>query len=217
MPWEMNDFAKQVMILANKEAKQWGHQYIGTEHILLALLKVENGLAYDVLRQVGINLDRVLEQMMSLVQRGTATDTPPRLPETPRAKKVHEYSMEEARNLNQGFIGTEHLLLGLLRETESVAGQILSKLGLSLEKARQEIARLSGSNVAVVVEKTAPSPPAQLMRKREESAIHLGHGTFLLQIDPSNPTVATDKALLDTIKFLMGGRPIGYIIVGPRK
>ena len=139
------DRARKVMQLACQEGQRLNHEYLGTEHILLGLVKEESGIAANVLKDLGIDLRKVRLEVEKIVQRGTDKVTMGRLPQTPRAKKVIEYSIEEARNLNHNYIGTEHLLLGLLREQEGAAAQILMNLGLSLEGTRREVLRLLGA------------------------------------------------------------------------
>ncbi len=138
------DRARKVMQLANEEAQRFNHEYIGTEHILLGLVKEGTGVAANVLRNLDINLRMVRLEVERLIQGGPDMVTMGKLPKTPRAKKVIEYSMEEARGLGHNYVGTEHLLLGLLREDEGVASQVLMNLGLKLEAARNEVLALLG-------------------------------------------------------------------------
>ncbi|MBR5162090.1 MAG: ATP-dependent Clp protease ATP-binding subunit, partial [Thermoguttaceae bacterium] len=138
------DRARRVMQLANQEAQRFNHEYIGTEHILLGLIKEGSGVAASVLKNLGIDLRKIRLEVENVVQSGPDMVTMGKLPQTPRAKKVIEYSMEEARNLNHNYVGTEHLLLGLLREHEGVAAQVLMNLGLKLEHVRDEVLSLLG-------------------------------------------------------------------------
>ena len=138
------DRARKVMQLANQEAHRFNHEYIGTEHILLGLVKEGSGVAANVLRNLDVDLRRIRNEVEKLVQSGPDMVTLGRLPHTPRAKKVLEYSMEEARNLNHNYVGTEHVLLGLLREQEGVAAQVLMNLSLKLEDVREEVLNLLG-------------------------------------------------------------------------
>src|SRR6516162_655311 len=123
------DRARKVMQLANQEAQRFNHEYIGTEHILLGLVKEGAGVAANVLKQFGIDMRKVRLEIDSIVQSGPHMVTMGKLPQTPRAKKVIEYAIEEARGLNHNWVGTEHLLLGLARETEGVGAQVLINLG----------------------------------------------------------------------------------------
>jgi ATP-dependent Clp protease ATP-binding subunit ClpC len=132
------------MQLANQEAQRFNHEYIGTEHVLLGLIKEGSGVAANVLKNLDVDLRKIRLEVEKLVQSGPDMVTMGKLPQTPRAKKVNEYSMEEARNLNHNYVGTEHILLGLLREQEGVAAQVLMNLGLKLEEVREEVLNLLG-------------------------------------------------------------------------
>jgi len=141
------DRARKVMQLANQEAQRFNHEYIGTEHILLGLVKEGSGVAANVLKNLEVDLRKIRLEVEKIVQSGPDLVTMGKLPQTPRAKKVIEYAMEEARNLNHNYVGTEHLLLGLLREQEGVAAQVLMNLGLKLEDVREEVLNLLGHGV----------------------------------------------------------------------
>jgi ATP-dependent Clp protease ATP-binding subunit ClpC len=141
------DRARKVMQLANQEAQRFNHEYIGTEHILLGLVKEGSGVAANVLKNLDIDLRKIRLEVEKIVQSGPDMVTMGKLPQTPRAKKVIEYSIEEARNLNHNYVVTEHLLLGLLREQEGVAAQVLMNLGLKLEDVREEVLNLLGHNM----------------------------------------------------------------------
>src|SRR5215210_7516256 len=143
------DRARKVMQLANQEAQRFNHEYIGTEHILLGLVKEGSGVAANVLKNLDVDLRKIRLEVEKIVQTGPGGDQVVlgKLPHTPRAKKVIEYSVEEARNLNHNYVGTEHLLLGLLREQEGVAAQVLMNLGLKLEDVREEVLNLLGHNM----------------------------------------------------------------------
>jgi len=141
------DRARKVMQLANQEAQRFNHEYIGTEHILLGLVKEGSGVAANVLKNLDVDLRKIRLEVEKIVQSGPDMVTMGKLPQTPRAKKVIEYAMEEARNLNHNYVGTEHLLLGLLREQEGVAAQVLMNLGLKLEDVREEVLNLLGHGI----------------------------------------------------------------------
>src|SRR5436309_5418370 len=141
------DRARKVMALANQEAQRFNHEYIGTEHILLGLVKEGSGVGANVLKNLDVDLRKVRLEVEKLVKSGPDMVTMGKLPQTPRAKKVIEYAIEEARNLNHNYVGTEHLLLGLLREQEGVAAQVLMNLGLKLEDVREEVLNLLGHNM----------------------------------------------------------------------
>jgi len=137
--------ARKVILLAKQEAKRFNHDYIGTEHILLGLLREGEGVAAAVLQSLGMDLGNIRLEIEKLVQIGPQTVVSGDLPFTPKAKKVMEMAMEEARILGHNYIGTEHLLLGLMRETEGVASQVFLNMGLDLEKVREEVVKLLGS------------------------------------------------------------------------
>jgi ATP-dependent Clp protease ATP-binding subunit ClpC len=139
------DRARKVMALANQEAQRFNHEYIGTEHILLGLVKEGSGVGANVLKNLDVDLRKVRLEVEKLVKAGPEMVTMGKLPQTPRAKKVIEYAIEEARNLNHNYVGTEHLLLGLLREHDGVAAQVLMNLNLKLEEVREEVLNLLGA------------------------------------------------------------------------
>jgi len=137
--------ARKVIILAKEEARRFNHDYIGTEHLLLGLVREGEGVAAAVLQKLGVSLENIRIEIEKLVQPGPSTQVLGDIPFTPRAKKVLELSAEEARSLGHNYIGTEHLLLGLIKENEGVASQVLLNLGLDIEKARNEVMSLLGS------------------------------------------------------------------------
>ena len=139
--------ARKVILLAKEEAKRFNHDYIGTEHILLGLVREGEGVAAAVLATFGLSPDKIRLEVEKLVQPGPATVVSGDLPFTPKAKKVIELAIDEARSLGHNYIGTEHLLLGLIREGEGVASQVLMNLGLELDKVREEVMNLLGSEV----------------------------------------------------------------------
>ncbi|HJN72217.1 MAG TPA: ATP-dependent Clp protease ATP-binding subunit [Phycisphaerales bacterium] len=148
----LTDRARKVMALANQEAQRFNHEYIGTEHILLGLVKEGSGVGANVLKHLEIDLRKVRLEVEKLVKSGPDMVTMGKLPQTPRAKKVIEYAIEEARSLNHNYVGTEHLLLGLLREQDGVAAQVLMNLGLKLDDVREEVLNLLGAGVESDVE-----------------------------------------------------------------
>src|SRR5512137_1940943 len=139
--------ARKVILLAKEEAKRFNHDYIGTEHILLGLVREGEGVAAAVLASFGLSPDKIRIEVEKLVQPGPATVVSGDLPFTPKAKKVIELAMDEARTLGHNYIGTEHLLLGLIREGEGVASQVLMNSGLELDKVREEVMNLLGSEI----------------------------------------------------------------------
>ena len=135
------DRARRVVTLAQEEAKELNHGYIGTEHILLGMIQEGEGVAAKALESLGISLEAVREQVEEIIGRGSQQPTG-HIPFTPRAKKVLDLSLREAKQLRHNYIGTEHILLGLIREGEGVAAQVLVKLGADLNRVRQQVIQL---------------------------------------------------------------------------
>jgi ATP-dependent Clp protease ATP-binding subunit ClpA len=133
------DRARRVVVLAQEEARDLGHNYIGTEHILLGLLREPEGIAAQAMEALGISLDAVRWEVREIIGQGEGTTLPSHIPFTPRAKKVLELSLREALQLGHNYIGTEHILLGLIREGEGAAAQVLVKLGADLNRVRQQV------------------------------------------------------------------------------
>ena len=140
------DRAKKVMNLARQEAQRFNHEYLGTEHVLLGLVQEGSGVAANVLKNMGVDLDKIRMEVEKIVKTGPTMVTMGQLPFTPRAKKVLELSMEEASSLNHNYIGTEHLLLGLIKENEGIAAQVLLNLGVKLEDVREEVLDFLGAD-----------------------------------------------------------------------
>ncbi|MED3727322.1 ATP-dependent Clp protease ATP-binding subunit [Priestia filamentosa] len=138
--------AQKVLALAQEEALRLGHNNIGTEHILLGIVREGEGIAAKALLALNLGTDKVQKEVESLIGRGQ--EVAQTVHYTPRAKKVIELSMDEARKLGHSYVGTEHILLGLIREGEGVAARVLNNLGVSLNKARQQVLQLLGSNEA---------------------------------------------------------------------
>jgi ATP-dependent Clp protease ATP-binding subunit ClpC len=159
----MNDFtprAQQVLQLARKEADRFNHAYIGTEHLLLGLIALGEGVAVSVLERLGVDLDSLRLEVEKAVGQGPETKTAGTLPMTPRAKKVLALASSEARSLNHSYVGTEHILLGLLREEEGVAARVLKNLNVDLERARIEVLRQLDPNFEEPEEGAAPHAQA---------------------------------------------------------
>jgi len=147
--------AQKVLALAQEEAVRLGHNNIGTEHILLGLIREGEGIAAKALTALGLSLDKIQDEVESLIGRGQ--EQPTSIAYTPRAKKVIELSMDEARKLGHTYVGTEHILLGLIREGEGVAARVLNNLGISLNKARQQVLQLLGNSEVVSSSHGAPT------------------------------------------------------------
>src|SRR6201991_2266338 len=135
------DRARRVVVLAQEEARMLNHNYIGTEHILLGLIHEGEGVAAKALESLGISLEAVRQQVEEIIGRGQQAPSG-HIPFTPRAKKVLDLSLREAKELGPSYIGTEHILLGLIREGDGVAARMLVKLGADLDRTRQQVIQL---------------------------------------------------------------------------
>jgi ATP-dependent Clp protease ATP-binding subunit ClpC len=156
------DRARRVVVLAQDEAKMLNHNYVGTEHILLGLLREGNGVAARALESLGIGLDAVRQQVEQIIGRGQGPPPEGHIPFTPRSKRVLELSLRESLDLGHTYIGTEHILLGLIREGEGVAAQVLVDMGIDLDRARQQVIQLlTGRQQA-----ESPAAGAEDLRKR---------------------------------------------------
>jgi ATP-dependent Clp protease ATP-binding subunit ClpC len=154
------DRARRVVVLAQEEARMLNHSYIGTEHILLGLVHEGEGVAAKALQGLGISLEGVREQVEEIIGHGAHAPTA-HVPFTPRAKKVLELSLREALQLGHNYIGTEHILLGLIREGEGVAAQVLQKLRADLNRVRQQVLQLlSGHQTGEPARPSADEPAA---------------------------------------------------------
>jgi ATP-dependent Clp protease ATP-binding subunit ClpC len=143
----ITDRFRKLLRLAESEARALKHEYVGTEHLLLALVRDGSGVGAHVLKNLHVDLDAVIQDTVKYIGPGKANPIfPEALPHTPRAKKVVEFAIEESRGLKHNFIGSEHLLLGLLREEEGFAAQLLMNHGLTLDKARPELIATLGAN-----------------------------------------------------------------------
>jgi ATP-dependent Clp protease ATP-binding subunit ClpC len=153
MNYNFTDRVRKVLAMAREEAIRLQHDYVGTEHILLGLIREGEGVATAVLQNLSVDLEQIHERIEESVRKGKATIALGELPYTSRAKKVLEFAMAEARDFNHSYVGTEHLLLGLLREEKGIAAQVLNSLGVTLDEARADTLKVLGSDVS-------PSEPA---------------------------------------------------------
>src|ERR1700683_4270013 len=154
------DRARRVAVLAQEEARMLNHDYIGTEHILLGLIREGGGVAAKALESLGISLEAVRQQVGEIIGQGQQASSG-HIPFTPRAKKVLELSLREALQLGHNYIGTEHILLGLIREGDGVAAQVLVKLGADPSRIRQQVIQLlAGSQGKEPAAAGAPSETA---------------------------------------------------------
>ena len=147
MNYNFTERVRKVLSMARQEAIRLQHDYVGTEHILLGLIREGEGVAAHVLGNLSVDLDRIHERVDESVRKGKATIALGELPYTSPAKKVLEFAMAEARELNHSYVGTEHLLLGLLRESKGIAAQVLNSLAVTIEEARSETLKVLGSDV----------------------------------------------------------------------
>ncbi len=154
--------AQQVLVLAQEEARRLNHNFIGTEHLLLGLVREGSGIAARALQNMGADLNKVRQEVETIIPKGDK-NPPQSISYTPRAKRVIELAIEESQNLGHNYVGTEHLLLGLLREGEGIAAQVLTNLGIDLKKARKEVIQLLGgeesSNASRGTTKSSPQTP----------------------------------------------------------
>lgn len=155
---KFTDRSRKVMAFANQEAHRFSHECVGTEHILLGLVHEGSGVGANVIKQLGMDLRSMRIAVEKLVKSGPDRVEMGRLTQTPRAQKVVEFAIEEARNLKHNYIGTEHLLLGLCRETEGLCCQVLSSFGVAIETVREEVNLLLG--VAKVTLDSVPNKVA---------------------------------------------------------
>jgi Uma2 family endonuclease len=182
-----SDRACHVMQLANEEAQSHNHEYLGTEHVLLGLIKEGSGIAAIALNKLGLDLRKIRLEMEKFILPRPVRAGMSKLPQTPRVKIVIQYAIEEAHNLDHNYVGTEHLLLGLLSEQEGVAAQVLTSLGLKLEVVRDEVLSLLGfakPNPEIIVQLPRgvcvppPVEPAPKRWTREEYHSLEGMGFF---------------------------------------
>jgi ATP-dependent Clp protease ATP-binding subunit ClpA len=203
------DRARKVVVLAQEEARILNHNYIGTEHILLGLIHEGQGVAAKALEAMGISLEAVRQQVEEMIGQGEQAPSG-HIPFTPRAKKVLELSLREALQLGHDYIGTEHILLGLIREGEGVAAQVLVRLGADLNRVREQVIQLlHGYQSATKAARAAaaPAPPASLEQqvarlvsriKGIESRLsaielRLGDGPDLTRLDDRIADTAAEK------------------------
>jgi hypothetical protein len=166
------DRARRVVVLAQEEARLLDHNYIGTEHLLLGLIHEGEGVAAEVLERLGVSLAAVRAEVERIIGRGKETPPAEHIPFTPRAKKVLELSLREALNFGHNYIGTEHILLGLIREGQGVAAQVLTKLGADLDRVRQlvtQVLTVRGAEQPVTRLAGTGGPPYGARHARKQS------------------------------------------------
>ncbi|WP_019123571.1 ATP-dependent Clp protease ATP-binding subunit [Brevibacillus massiliensis] len=207
--------AQKVLALALEEAVRLGHKDIGTEHVLLGLIREGDGIAAKALQSLGLGLDKIQNEVESLIGRGseqpaagTANYTPNY---TPRAKKVIELSMDEARKLGHTYVGTEHILLGLIREGEGIAARIMNNLGVSLNKARQQVLQLLGSSEMMSSHQTSGSSPAANTPTLDSLARDL---TAIAREGGLDPVIGRQKEIERVIQVLSRRTKNNPVLIG---
>ncbi|MDY6913594.1 MAG: ATP-dependent Clp protease ATP-binding subunit [Planctomycetota bacterium] len=196
--------ARKVMALAHQEAQRFNHDNIGTEHILLGLIKEGSGVGANVLKNLSVDLQKVRMEVEKLVKTGPDMVTMGKLPQTPRAKKVIEYALEEARNLSHNYVGTEHILLGLLREQDGVAAQVMMNLDLKLDDVREEVLQLLGAGLEPT-ESPAGSPGKAGRRTKSKTPALDSFGRDLTELarqDQLDPVIGRQDEIERVIQVL---------------
>ncbi|MGI9515488.1 MAG: Clp protease N-terminal domain-containing protein, partial [Pirellulaceae bacterium] len=220
------DRCRKVMQLANQEAQRYNHEYIGTEHMLLAIIKEGSGIAANVLERLNIDLRRLRLDVESSMTSGPEMITMGKLPQTPRAKKVIEYAMEESHDLDHSFLGTEHLLLGLMREQESNAANALKRFDLEIDQVRNEILALLGDGTSKAstgkrLRNRERKKALQQRRKGKKSSAAFHKATMslndLVSCFPFDTNISLDQAAI--CKILVGlGKAYGnnvFVVAQP--
>ena len=230
---KFTDRARKVINLARQEAERLGHEFIGTEHILLGLVKEGSGVAANVLEILNVDLEKVrLEVEKYVTPTGETKSFSTSLPFTPKAKKVLELAMEEARNLDHNYIGTEHLLLGLLRESEGMAAQVLLNLDVSLEDVRAEVMELLGAdsstdlgNLGDMHSNSSPEQPQHSHQSQQAPKSNADSTTpaldsfgrdltALAREDKLDPVIGRDKEIERVLQILSRRRKNNPVILG---
>ncbi|MSR02071.1 MAG: ATP-dependent Clp protease ATP-binding subunit [Gemmatimonadetes bacterium] len=220
--YNFTDRVRKVLQMAREEAARLHHEYVGTEHILLGLIREGEGVAAAVLTNLSVDLEEVQQKIEETVKKGKASSAPgPDLPYTSRAKKVLELAMTEARELNHSYVGTEHLLLGLLREEKGIAAQVLTDAGVTLEQSRAETLRLLGSEMPPQSSGVAPSPPpsspAQKSEKKSKTPA-LDHFcrdlTQLAAEGQLDPTIGRHKEIQRVMEILARRKKNNPVLIG---
>ena len=175
--YNFTERTRKVLTMAREEAVRLHHEYVGTEHILLGLIREGEGVAATVLQNLNVEVDEVQQRIEAVVTKGRAAQTTgPDLPYTSRAKKVLELSMQEARALHHSYVGTEHLLLGLLAEAKGIAAEVLRTHDVTLESARAEVLRILGTEPTAY---PATEPPPNEKPARIGLTLHYSKGAVV--------------------------------------
>jgi ATP-dependent Clp protease ATP-binding subunit ClpC len=222
MNYNFTDRVRKVLAMAREEAIRLQHDYVGTEHILLGLIREGEGVAAAVLNNLNVDLDQVQEKVEESVRRGKATIALGELPYTSRAKKVLEFAMAEARELNHSYVGTEHLLLGLLREEKGIAAEVLGQLGVTLEDARRETLKLLGSEPSAAPSASTPTastggtPGAKGEKKSKTPALdHFCRDlTELARQGDLDPTIGRAEEIERVMEILSRRKKNNPVLIG---
>ncbi len=220
MNYNFTDRVRKVLAMAREEAIRLQHDYVGTEHILLGLIREGEGVAAAVLMNLNVDLEQIHERIEESVRKGKATIALGELPYTSRAKKVLEYAMAEARELNHSYVGTEHLLLGLLREEKGIAAQVLNSLGVSLEEARAETLKLLGSDVnpsqpsGTGGSSAAPTPKGEKKSKTPALDHFCRDLTELARESKLDPTIGRAKEIERVMEVLSRRKKNNPVLIG---
>jgi ATP-dependent Clp protease ATP-binding subunit ClpC len=216
--YNFTDRVRKVLQMAREEAARLHHEYVGTEHILLGLIREGEGVAAAVLTNLNVDLDEIQQKIEETVKKGKApAPEGPDLPYTSRAKKVLELAMSEARELNHSYVGTEHLLLGLLREEKGIAAQVLADAGVNLEQARAETLRLLGSDMPPAGKGAPPGGAAPRSEKKSKTPA-LDHFcrdlTSLAGEGQLDPTIGRTQEIERVIEVLSRRKKNNPVLIG---
>ena len=216
--YNFTDRVRKVLQMAREEAARLHHEYVGTEHILLGLIREGEGVAAAVLSNLNVDLEEIQQKIEDSVKKGKAAAAAgPDLPYTSRAKKVLELAMSEARELNHSYVGTEHLLLGLLREEKGIAAQVLTDVGVNLEQARAETLRLLGSEVPQPAPGQPAAPPQQKSEKKSKTPALDHFCRDLTQLAANNeldPTIGRAKEIERVMEVLSRRKKNNPVLIG---
>jgi ATP-dependent Clp protease ATP-binding subunit ClpC len=220
--YNFTDRVRKVLQMAREEAARLHHEYVGTEHILLGLIREGEGVAAAVLQNLNVDLEEIQQKIEETVKKGKAAAAAgPDLPYTSRAKKVLELAMTEARELNHSYVGTEHLLLGLLREEKGIAAQVLTDAGVSLEQSRAETLRLLGSDMPSTqpTASSAPQPSSSSPKAEKKSKTPaLDHFcrdlTQLAAEGQLDPTIGRAKEIERVMEILARRKKNNPVLIG---
>ena len=216
--YNFTDRVRKVLQMAREEAARLHHEYVGTEHILLGLIREGEGVAAAVLTNLSVDLEEIQQKIEETVKKGKSPAAAgPDLPYTSRAKKVLELAMSEARELNHSYVGTEHLLLGLLREEKGIAAQVLTDAGVNLEQARAETLRLLGSDVMPAGGKGsgAPSAPRSEKKSKTPALDHFCRDLTALAADGQlDPTIGRQQEIERVIEVLSRRKKNNPVLIG---